>query len=85
MGINIKNLDVEAQLRELAALTGEGLTEAVEKSVTERLQRLKAARQLVDANADSELDRLVAEINALPVLDSRDADQILYDDVGLPR
>ena len=40
MGLNIKSASAEAAIRELAAKTGEGLTEAVEKAVQERLQRL---------------------------------------------
>jgi antitoxin VapB len=40
VGLNIKSPSAEAAIRELAARTGEGLTEAVEKAVRERLQRI---------------------------------------------
>ncbi len=40
-GLNIKNPEVEAKIRELAALTGEGLTETVMNAVDARLEELR--------------------------------------------
>jgi len=41
MALNIKNLEVERLAGEVAALAGESKTEAVRKSLDERLMRLK--------------------------------------------
>jgi antitoxin VapB len=85
MGFNIKNIKVENQLRELAELTGEGLTEAVEKAVAERLARLKNEKRRARASAAVEVDQLVGELNALPVRDTRTLEDMLYDERGLPK
>lgn len=42
MGLNIKKPSTEAAIRELAARTGESLTEVVESAVREKLERIKA-------------------------------------------
>lgn len=42
MGLNIKSAKVEKAIRDLAAATGESLTEAVERAVLERLERVQA-------------------------------------------
>lgn len=44
MGLNIKNPDTEAAIRELAGLTGEKLTVAVHNAVQEKVERLKHGR-----------------------------------------
>ena len=44
MGLNIKNSDTEAAIRELASLTGEKLTEAVHNAVAEKIARLKQSK-----------------------------------------
>lgn len=44
MGLNIKNSDTEAAIRELAALTGEKLTVAVHTAVTEKLERVRRSK-----------------------------------------
>jgi hypothetical protein len=44
MGLNIKNSDTEAAIRELAALTGEKLTVAVHTAVSEKLDRVRRAK-----------------------------------------
>ena len=44
MGLNIKNSDTEAAMRELAALTGEKLTVAVHTAVTEKLERVRRSK-----------------------------------------
>lgn len=45
MGLNIKNPDTEAAIRELAGLTGEKLTIAVHNAVQEKIARLKQRGQ----------------------------------------
>ncbi|HEX9637669.1 MAG TPA: type II toxin-antitoxin system VapB family antitoxin [Acidobacteriota bacterium] len=84
MALNIRNQEAERLATALAKLTGETKTEAVIRAIRDRLDRLRrerGRRRLAD-----ELDQIALHCAALPVLDSREADQILgYDEHGLPR
>jgi antitoxin VapB len=81
MAFSIKNDDADRLARELAATTGESLTEAVLVALRERLQREEARRRV---GAGDRLRRLAAEVAELPVLDDRPVDEILgYDEHGL--
>jgi antitoxin VapB len=80
MAINVKNEDADRLARELSALTGESITEAITTALRERLERHRAAGRRTDR-----LTRLVEELRALPILDDRDPDAIIgYDERGLP-
>jgi antitoxin VapB len=84
MALNIKDPATDRVVRELASVTGEGVTAAIRKSVEERLQRLR------NRNARSDLAAALLEIGAhcaaLPDLDARSPEEILgYDEHGLPR
>jgi len=83
MPLSIKNPHSEALARELAARTGESITEAVTEAVR---ARLKTLQQPATAERDRQrLERLLRELDALPDLDSRTPDEILgYDEQGLP-
>jgi antitoxin VapB len=82
MALSIKNDEADRLARELAATTGETLTEAVVMALRERLDR---QRTRCAAGVTQRLERLAAEVQALPVLDARSADEIIgYDDRGLP-
>ena len=83
MAMSIRNPETEKLARELSRLTGETLTEAIGKSLEERLERLKRRRDEESLRRD--LDAILARFHALPVLDTRSEDEILgYDDNGLP-
>jgi len=83
MPLNIKDPATDKVVRELALLTGEGVTMAVRRSAEERLQRLRSRK--AGRNLASELLDIGAHCAALPELDSRKADDILgYDENGLP-
>jgi len=83
MAMSIRNPETEKLAREVSRLTGETLTEAIGKSLEERLQRLKRRRD--DANLRRDLDAILARFHALPVLDTRSEDEIVgYDENGLP-
>lgn len=83
MAFSIKNEDADRLARELAAATGESLTEAVLVALRERLQREEARGRV---GAGDRLRRLAAEVAELPVLDARPVEVILgYDEHGLPR
>ena len=83
MALNIKSDDADRLARQLAAETGESLTEAVVNALRERLERQRARQQ---PSMKTRLQRLAAEVAAMPVADARRPDEIIdYDDAGLPR
>jgi antitoxin VapB len=84
MAINIRNLEVEELATAVARLTGETKTEAVRRSLQDRLARLR--RERTKRRLADELDAIARDCAALPVLDYRSSDEILgYDENGLPR
>lgn len=83
MALNIKDPETDRLTRELAALTGESITDALRRAVQLRLDRERVRRQ-VTASRDV-LAGLVARGRARPVVDPRSSDEILgYDVAGLP-
>jgi antitoxin VapB len=83
MALSIKGDQADRLARELAAATGETLTEAVETALRERLDR-EHARQA--ASMSTRLKRLAADVAALRVADDGTPEEIIgYDDAGLPR
>lgn len=84
MALNVRNPEAEQIAAKLAELTGETKTEAVIRSLRERLARVRrerAGRSLAD-----ELDEIARHCARLPVRDRRPPDEILgYDEQGLPR
>lgn len=84
MALNIKHPDADRLARQLAAKTGETLTDAVVNALRERLFREEARRRR--SSLARELEAIRKRCAALPVLDSRSSDEILgYDEHGLPR
>ena len=84
MALNIRNPETERLAEDLAKLAGETKTEAVTKALRDRLARLR--RERARRPLAEELDRIAMHCAALPVLDTRTAEDILgYDDNGLPR
>ena len=83
MPLNIKDPATDRLVRELAAVTGESITDAVATAVRERLARLVAQRLAGDLVAD--VDAIVRRCAALPEVDHRGADDIIgYDQYGVP-
>lgn len=81
MAISIKNDRAEKLARQVAAETGESLTEAVIHSLEERLERLKGRRSAPDL-AET-LMAISRRCSALPDLDIRSPEEILgYDEKG---
>jgi antitoxin VapB len=84
MAISIKSIETERLAREVAAKTGESLTGAIQRSLEERLNRLKQQRR--SQILASQLEDILRRVDQLPILDSRTADEIIgYDEQGLPR
>ncbi len=84
MPLSIKNEATEKLARRVADEAGESLTEAIQKSLEERLERLKQRRR--SHLVEGQIEDLLRRVDELPTFDSRSADEILgYDDDGLPR
>jgi antitoxin VapB len=84
MALSIKNDETERLARQVAHETGESLTEAIQKALQERWERLKT-RQRSHILA-GQVEDLLRRVDALPTLDSRPDDEILaYDEHGAPR
>jgi antitoxin VapB len=83
MALSIKHPEADRLARELAACTGESLTEAVLNSLRERLLREQGRTK--GPRLRDELQAIRKRCAALPVLDDRRPEAILeYDEHGLP-
>jgi antitoxin VapB len=84
MALSVKDPEADRLAREVAARTGETLTQAIVIALRERLARLRGRarrRRLRD-----ELREIAQRVAQLPSLDERPSDVILgYDERGLPR
>jgi antitoxin VapB len=81
---SIKDPEVERLAREVAALSGESVIEAVRVALSERLKRLQIRQGRKRSLAD-ELNAIALECASLPVYDSRSPDEIIgYDEHGAP-
>lgn len=84
MALNIRNPEAERLAAELALQVGESKTEAVIKALRDRLARVRRERS--KRSLADELEEIATHYAALPIFDTRSADEILgYDDHGLPR
>lgn len=82
MALSIKNDEADRLARELTALTGETLTEAVVISLRERLERKRAQED--NRPIAERLMAIGRHCAGLPVLDDRTPDEIIgYDECGL--
>ena len=83
MALNIRNAEAERLADALTDMTGETKTRAVIEALRERLERVRRKRS--HWSRAEELDEIALHCASLPVLDSRDDDDIVgYDDRGLP-
>jgi antitoxin VapB len=84
MALSIKNDETERLARQVARETGESLTEAIQRALQERWERLKARRR--NQVLAVQVEDLLRRVDALPTLDFRSEDEILgYDEHGMPR
>jgi antitoxin VapB len=83
MSMNIKNEETHRRARELARLGGETITGAVDRAIAERLHRVRKRRNKADLV--KRLLKIGRECAALPVLDHRKPEDMLYDKNGLPK
>ena len=87
MGVFIKKPEAEAKIRELAARTGETLTDAIERAVDERLARLKPPAPRKGRVDRKKLAEVLAYFDSLPKINEHltDDEIIGYDENGLPK
>ena len=82
MSLNIKDPETDRLARDLAAKTGESITQAVKIALQERLKRESAKTEVGLADQLMEISRRASK---LPRLTNKTPDEILgYDDAGLP-
>lgn len=72
MALNIKDLETDRLARELAATTGETITEATRHAIEERLTRLRRRPAKV-----AELSEIISRGRARRALDDRPEEEIL--------
>lgn len=90
MPFSIKSERADDLLSEVRELTGEGITEAITRSLEARLDQLKK-RPRADADHIHELAAQLREALSIPAWRAGDPelstshDTLLYDDDGLPR
>ena len=83
MALSIKHPEADRLARELAARTGESLTDAVVIALRERLARQTGRARVV--SLAEELAAIRRRCASLPVLDERTPEEIIgYDERGLP-
>jgi antitoxin VapB len=81
MALSIKSDEADRLARELAAATGESITEAVTEAIRMRLDTTRNIRR----GLAQRLMKISEVSSRLPRLDDRTDDEILgYDDHGLP-
>ena len=79
MALSIKSDQADQLARELAALTGESITDAIVAALEARLEVERRSRRITS------LTDIVDRFRLLDVLDERTSEEILgYDDHGLP-
>ncbi|MGH7743747.1 MAG: type II toxin-antitoxin system VapB family antitoxin [Candidatus Dormibacteria bacterium] len=84
MTLIIRDGETERLARQVAKEAGESLTEAIENSLKERLQRLQQRRRR--RIMTEKLDDTLRRVDNLPNLDTRYEDEIVgYDTQGIPR
>ena len=84
MPLFIKNKSTEQLARQVASETGESLTEAIQKSLQERWERLKQRRK--SHMLTTQIEDLLRRVDALPNRDTRPENAILgYGEDGIPR
>jgi antitoxin VapB len=84
MSLNIKNEETHRLVRQLARLTGESMTAAVDKAVRERLERVRDGNKGGLAERLLKIGRECAAHMKEPYL-SIDHGEMLYDEKGLPK
>jgi antitoxin VapB len=81
--LNVKTPEARRLADELCSLTGETVSRAVTVALRERLEREQKIRSR--KGLAERLMEIGKQAASLPVLDPRAPDELLYDELGLPR
>jgi hypothetical protein len=84
MGINVKNLGAEAEIRHLAERLGVGLTEAIQAGVRAKLAELDAQKQADVDRKMAAIKRIQEELRPFRKEGATSNCDDLYDEDGLP-
>jgi antitoxin VapB len=84
MSLNIKNENTHRLVRQLARLTGESMTAAVDRAVRERLDRVRRVQPEGLAERLLKIGKECASLWKEPFR-SIDHGDLLYDEKGLPK
>ena len=83
MALDIRSAEANRLARELAALTGESIIEAVTKALEQRLEREQRERKASREQLRARLTEIAERAARYPVLDMRSDDEILgYNERG---
>jgi antitoxin VapB len=82
MSLNIKNEKTHQLVRQLAKITGESMTAAVDKAVRERLERVRSKSKEGMAEKLMKIARLSGPLWKKPYIS---LEELLYDEKGLPK
>ena len=83
MALSIRNPKAEKLARELAAESGENITQAITRALEERLQRLRGRSAAIDLA--EEIMKISRRCSKIPDQDQRSPDEILgYGSKGVP-
>lgn len=87
MSLNIKNTEVVRLARQLAAATGENVTQAVAVAVRERLERIEQKSHYETAERAARIREIANDAASRWVEPYRSSDHgdLLYDKLGLPK
>ena len=83
--VQIRKAETVERLRRLAAFEGKTITDLVDELVRERDERLTVAREADIEKRLAEVNEIVREFNALPVVGSLLTDDDIYNEDGLPK
>ena len=84
MALSIRNAKAEKLARELAAESGETITQTITHALEERLERLHGRSTTTDLV--EEILKISKRCSAIPDQDQRSADEILgYNPMGVPQ
>jgi antitoxin VapB len=86
MSVLIKDAETDRLIRDVAARTGESMTQAVRTAMQERLARLPQPQSTGRLDR-AKIDAFLAEIDALTKANTHLSDEELigYDEIGVPR
>ena len=84
MALSIRNPKAERLARELAAESGENMTQSITKALEERLERVRGRRRATDLAEG--IMKISKRCSVIPDQDQRLPDEILgYDRKGIPQ